>query len=78
MQREDVEAGDWSVQNGGPKIDLFTTYGEQKSLEAAVGQVQRKNLLPHKVGVRIELSSENYVNDFKEDIGEDGEGRRRR
>ena len=68
MQREDVEAGDWSVQNGGPKIGFFTTYGEQKTLEVPVGQVQRKNLLPHKVGVRIELSSKNYVDDFKEDI----------
>ena len=34
--------------------------------------------MPHKVGVQIELSSKNYVNDFKEDIGEDGKGRQRR
>ncbi len=44
----------------------------KKSLEVLVGQVQRKNLLPLKVRIRIELSSKNYVNNFKEDIGEDG------
>ena len=66
---EKVGADNWSIQNGGPEIGLFTTLSEQKSLEVPVGQVQRKNLLPHKVGVRIEISSKNYVNDFKEDIG---------
>ena len=53
MQRdiEEVETDDWSVQNSGPDIGLFTTYGGQRSLEVQVGQVQRKNLLPHKVGI---------------------------
>ena len=65
----------WRRMTGASKmVDLKSAYLQlrvsKKSLEVLVGQVQRKNLLPLKV--RIELGSKNYVNNFKEDIGEDG------
>ena len=41
-------------------------------------QLVRYKGRPYKVGVWIKLSSKNYVDNFKEDIGEDGKGKRHR